>query len=167
MRLIQHGVDALVLDTDEADAQLEETLADDLSERWLFEASRIRLAFAEKMRRRKEFGRARVHLLEAHAGFDTMGAEPWLARTVVELRATGYRPAIAGQQPADLTAQELEIAELAAGGLTNKQIAERLYLSHRTVGAHLYRIFPKLGVSSRAGLRDALSRHRREDPTGR
>ncbi|MFD0578593.1 response regulator transcription factor [Dactylosporangium darangshiense] len=40
--------------------------------------------------------------------------------------------------------------------MTNKQIAERLYLSHRTVGAHLYRIFPKLGVASRAGLRDAL-----------
>jgi DNA-binding NarL/FixJ family response regulator len=167
MRLIQHGVDALLLDTDEADARLEETLADDLSERWLFEASRIRLAFAEKMRRRRDFARARVHLLAAHAGFDAMGAEPWLARTVVELRATGYRPAIAGQQRADLTAQELEIAELAAGGLTNKQIAERLYLSHRTVGAHLYRIFPKLGVTSRAGLRDALSVHRPADPGGR
>jgi DNA-binding NarL/FixJ family response regulator len=164
MRLIQHGVDALVLDTDEADAQLEKTLADDRSERWLFEASRIRLAFAEKVRRRKDFSRARVHLLAARAGFTAMGAEPWLARTVVELRATGYRPVIAGQQPADLTAQELEIAELAAGGLSNKQIAERLYLSHRTVGAHLYRIFPKLGVSSRAGLRDALSAHRPAEP---
>ncbi|MER5459084.1 helix-turn-helix transcriptional regulator [Micromonospora sp. NPDC002389] len=51
----------------------------------------------------------------------------------------------------------MEIAGLAASGLTNKQIAERLYISHRTVGAHLYRIFPKLGVSARAGLRDALS----------
>ena len=58
-----------------------------------------------------------------------------------------------------LTGQELEIAGLAASGLTNKQIAERLYISHRTVGAHLYRIFPKLGVSARAGLRDALSAH--------
>ncbi|WP_203737307.1 ATP-binding protein [Actinoplanes italicus] len=164
MRLIQHGVDALVLDTDEADAQLEETLADEQSARWVFEASRIRLAFAEKVRRRKDFARARTHLLAAHAGFDAMGAEPWLARTVVELRATGYRPVIAEQQPGDLTAQELEIARLAAGGLTNKQIAERLYLSHRTVGAHLYRIFPKLGVSSRAGLRDALSAHGPEDP---
>ena len=167
MRLIQHGVDALVLDTDEADARLEETLRDEQSQRWLFEASRIRLAFAEKVRRRKDFARARVHLLAARDGFAAMGAEPWLARTVVELRATGYRPAIAEQQTADLTAQELEIARLAAGGLTNKQIAERLYLSHRTVGAHLYRIFPKLGVSSRAGLRDALSAHRPAEPGGR
>ncbi len=46
---------------------------------------------------------------------------------------------------------------LAAAGLTNKQIAERLYLSHRTVAAHLYQAFPKLGVTSRAALRDALA----------
>ncbi|NJC13386.1 DNA-binding CsgD family transcriptional regulator [Micromonospora profundi] len=157
MTLIQHGVDALVLDNDEADAQLERTLQDPASERWLFEACRIRLAFAERLRRRKEFSATRAHLLLARTGFAAMGAEPWLARTIVELRATGYRPVIADQPPAALTAQELEIAQLAASGLSNKQIAERLYLSHRTVGAHLYRIFPKLGVSSRAGLRDALS----------
>ncbi|MBY8874494.1 AAA family ATPase [Micromonospora sp. PLK6-60] len=159
MRLIQHGVDALVLDTDEADNRLEETLQDELSERWLFDASRIRLAFAEKLRRRKDFARARIQLLAARAGFTAIGAEPWLARCIVELRATGYRPVSAEPPPAALTAQELEIARLAASGLTNRQIAERLYLSHRTVGAHLYRIFPKLGVSSRAGLRDALSAH--------
>jgi DNA-binding NarL/FixJ family response regulator len=47
---------------------------------------------------------------------------------------------------------------LAATGLSNKQIGERLFLSHRTIGAHLYRIFPKLGVTSRAALRDALAR---------
>src|SRR5262249_17358924 len=55
-----------------------------------------------------------------------------------------------------LTPQEFEIASLAASGFTNKQIAERLYLSHRTVGGHLHRAFPKLGVSTRAALRDAL-----------
>jgi DNA-binding NarL/FixJ family response regulator len=57
-----------------------------------------------------------------------------------------------------LTGLELQVAELAAAGLSNKQIGARLYMSHRTVGAHLYRIFPKLGVSTRAALRDALSR---------
>jgi DNA-binding NarL/FixJ family response regulator len=59
--------------------------------------------------------------------------------------------------PAPLTAQEREIAHLAATGLSNKQIGERLFLSHRTIGAHLYQIFPKLGVTSRATLRDALA----------
>ena len=56
-----------------------------------------------------------------------------------------------------LTLQEREIARLAATGLTNRQIATRLYLSPRTVSAHLYRIFPKLGITSRAALRDALN----------
>ncbi len=56
-----------------------------------------------------------------------------------------------------LTDQELEIAKLAALGLTNRQIGERLYLSHRTVGAHLHRAFPKLGIATRAALHDALA----------
>ena len=56
-----------------------------------------------------------------------------------------------------LTLRELEIAELAAVGLSNKQIGRLLFLSHRTVGAHLYRAFPKLGITSRSALRDALN----------
>jgi DNA-binding NarL/FixJ family response regulator len=51
-----------------------------------------------------------------------------------------------------LSPQELQIARLAAEGLSNRDIGERLYLSHRTVGSHLYRIFPKLGTTSRAQL---------------
>ena len=60
---------------------------------------------------------------------------------------------------ATLTAQEHQVAALAASGLTNEQIGERLYLylSHRTVAAHLYQIFPRLGITSRAALRDALA----------
>jgi DNA-binding NarL/FixJ family response regulator len=168
MKLLQHGVDALVLDGEDAGDRLERTLQESASERFRFEASRVRLAYAEKLRRDRRSTAARTHLLAARAGFAEMGAEPWLARTGAELRAAGHRPAEtqqatgpAGVQRASavLTGQELEIAGLAAGGLTNKQIAERLLLSHRTVGAHLYRIFPKLRVSSRAGLRDALSAH--------
>jgi DNA-binding NarL/FixJ family response regulator len=55
-----------------------------------------------------------------------------------------------------LTPQELQIAQLAAEGLSNREIGERLYLSHRTVGSHLYRLFPKLGVTSRTQVRGAL-----------
>ncbi|WP_307821419.1 AAA family ATPase [Micromonospora humidisoli] len=164
MRLLQYGVDALVLDSDDAGTRLEQTLDDPASERWLFEASRIRLAFAEKLRRRRNLSAARTHLLAARSGFAAMGADPWLVRATAELRATGYQPVVAEQPAAGLTGQELEIAGLAASGLTNKQIAERLYISHRTVGAHLYRIFPKLGVSARAGLRDALSAQSAELP---
>ena len=59
-------------------------------------------------------------------------------------------------EAAPLTPLDRQIADLAAAGLTNKQIGERLYLSHRTVAAHLYQIFPRLGITSRAALRDAL-----------
>jgi DNA-binding NarL/FixJ family response regulator len=74
-----------------------------------------------------------------------------------ELRASGetvrHRDPGAWSQ---LSPQELQIAQLAADGLSNRQIGERLYLSHRTVESHLYRLFPKLGITSRAQLRDAL-----------
>lgn len=68
----------------------------------------------------------------------------------------GHNPRDAGETVL-LTAQELEIAQLAARGYTNKQIGAQLHLSHRTVSTHLYRIFPKLGVTTRAALRDALT----------
>jgi DNA-binding NarL/FixJ family response regulator len=55
-----------------------------------------------------------------------------------------------------LTAQELQIAELAAAGLSNREIAQQLFLSHRTVGTHLYRMVPKLGITSRGQLHSAL-----------
>ncbi|MEV4511166.1 AAA family ATPase [Dactylosporangium sp. NPDC049525] len=158
MALIQAGAEVLVTGHAPATARLESLLTDPTAERWLFEASRIRLALGERLRRTGPVSQARGHLLKAREGFAAMAAGPWLERTHGELRATKFRlPEVPPDGPAVLTAQELQIAELAASGLTNKQIAERLYLSHRTVGAHLYRIFPKLGVTSRAGLRDAMS----------
>lgn len=51
----------------------------------------------------------------------------------------------------------MQIASLAAKGLSNREIGERLFLSHRTIGSHLYRIFPKLEITSRSQLRDALA----------
>jgi DNA-binding NarL/FixJ family response regulator len=78
------------------------------------------------------------------------------------LRASGE--AVRRRQPEawdQITPQELQIAQLAADGLTNREIGERLYISHRTVGTHLYQLFPKLGVTSRTELRAVL------DPAGR
>ena len=62
---------------------------------------------------------------------------------------------LVGGAPAP-AAQELQIAGLAAEGLSNREIGERLYLSHRTIGTHLYRIFPKLEITSRAQLAGRL-----------
>ena len=90
--------------------------------------------------------------------FDALGAAPWSRRARQELRATGEK---VGRRAPDLrdrlTAQELQIAQLAAAGLSNRQIAERLFLSPRTIGGHLYRTFPKLQITARAELREAFA----------
>lgn len=125
---------------------------------WPFELARARLAYGELLRRTHATVEARVQLAIALDAFRCLGARPWAARAGHELRAAGHGgPAGRDRDRAQLTPQEYEIALLAATGLSNKQIGQRLHLSHRTVGAHLYRIFPKLGIGSRAALRDALA----------
>jgi DNA-binding CsgD family transcriptional regulator len=132
-------------------------------ERWQFDLARARLSYGERLRRRRAMTEARVQLNAAHEIFERLRARPWIDRTSVELRATGQTKPRAGDNVLDrLTPQEFEIVSLAASGLTNKQIAERLFLSHRTVGGHLHRAFPKLGVATRAALRDALASLPRE-----
>lgn len=126
--------------------------------RWPFEHARILLTYGEYLRRARATGEARVHLGRALEGFRVLGARPWADKAASELRAAG---AAMGSPPTDvavsLTPQQLEIAQLAAQGLTNKQIGERLFLSHRTVATHLYQLYPKLGITSRAALSDALA----------
>ncbi|MFI0740202.1 AAA family ATPase [Streptomyces sp. NPDC021100] len=136
------------------------------SDRWRFDRARVRLAYGERLRRARATAESRVVLRAALATFEDLGARPWAERAEKELRAAGWsrRRPDAAHAP-ELSAQEWEVARLAASGLPNKQIAERLFLSHRTVGAHLYRIYPKLGITSRAMLRDALGA--RDDVPGR
>lgn len=123
-----------------------------------FDVARVRLFHGERLRRLRATTEAREQLTQALEAFQRLGAKPWVTRAAAELRASGQSaPAAARPGPVALTAQELQIATLAATGLTNKQIAERLFLSHRTIGTHLYQIYPKLGITSRAALRDALS----------
>ncbi|WP_426570210.1 ATP-binding protein [Streptomyces canus] len=127
-------------------------------ERRPFDVARVRLFYGERLRRLRAASEAREQLSQALEAFQRLGAKPWVARTAAELRAGGRSASAAARPgPGSLTAQELQIARLAATGLTNKQIAERLLLSHRTIGTHLYQIYPKLGITSRAALRDALS----------
>ncbi|MBD0670136.1 hypothetical protein BU198_05275 [Streptomyces sp. CBMA156] len=129
------------------------------AERWRFDHARVRLGYGERLRRARATAEARAQLGAALAVFEELDARPWAERARNELRATGRsgpRPeAVDGGH--GLSAQKLEVARLAASGLTNKQIAERLFLSHRTVGAHLYQIYEKLGITSRTMLRDALA----------
>ena len=97
-------------------------------------------------------------LRAARDTFDALGSAPWSDQARRELRASGEQSRRRVVEARDqLTAQELQIAQLAAKGLSNREIGQRLYLSHRTISTHLYRAFPKLGITSRAELNAALT----------
>ncbi|MEY9852307.1 DNA-binding NarL/FixJ family response regulator [Leifsonia sp. EB41] len=158
LALITAGASALVSDDDGFRDAYRRALATPDAGRWPFLQARIELAYGERLRRAKHTTDARAVLTQALTTFERLGAEPWASRARTELRASGLALDRAGDgAAADLTPQQREIAELAAAGLSNRQIGEKLFLSPRTVGAHLYQVFPKLGVTSRAGLRDALA----------
>jgi DNA-binding CsgD family transcriptional regulator len=124
---------------------------------WPFYVARAQLAYGEWLRRHRRMTQSRAPLREAAETFDALGLVRYAERARRELRASGET--VRRRDPsawAQLSPQELQIAQLAAEGLSNREIGEQLYLSHRTVESHLYRLFPKLGVTSRAQLRDAL-----------
>jgi DNA-binding CsgD family transcriptional regulator len=118
-----------------------------------FDEARTRLLYGEWLRRGKHKADARAQLRVALETFDRIGAVPWAERTRTELTATGTTGRAADHGlSGSLTPQELQIVRLAAQGLSNKDIAAQLFLSSRTVGHHLYKAYPKLGVASRAEL---------------
>jgi DNA-binding CsgD family transcriptional regulator len=123
-----------------------------------FLEARMQLALGTWLRRERRVAESREPLQSAAAGFEALGATPWGHRARQELRATGVTAKRRSTSPLELTPQEVLIAQMAATGLSNRQIGQQLFLSPRTVGAHLYRVFPKLGVASRGELHGALSR---------
>jgi len=138
-------------------------LADDASADELFRAAldgaashypwhraRLQLAHGAWLRRQRRVTESRDPLRAARGTFTALRAHAWADRADHELRATGERGWRPAARPRErLSVQESRIAELAAQGLSNREIGQRLFLSHRTVSSHLYRIFPKLGISSR------------------
>jgi DNA-binding NarL/FixJ family response regulator len=124
---------------------------------WPLLRARVQLAYGQWLRRHRRLADSRAPLRAARESFDALGAAPWSERARRELRASGETSR--GRTPDardQLTPQELQIAQMAAAGMSNRDVGQRLYLSHRTVSNHLYRIFPKLGIASRAELRAAL-----------
>jgi DNA-binding CsgD family transcriptional regulator len=158
------GATALAAPRVEAVQRFDAALAAPDSELFPFQLARIQLAYGEHLRRTRHAAAARAQLTDAMEIFGRLGARPWAQRAARELRATGKTQSgphgaadLAHGILADpLTPQQQQVAELAASGLTNKQIGEQLFLSPRTVATHLYELFPKLGITSRAALRDAL-----------
>jgi DNA-binding CsgD family transcriptional regulator len=144
-------------DEREAAVRFEDALGADL-DRWPFWRGRLLLAHGRWLRRRRHVMDSRARLREARDTFDAIGAFSWGDQARSELRASGERSRRRVPEARDqLTAQELQIAQLAAQGLSNRDIGQRLYLSHRTISTHLYRVFPKLGITSRAELAAVLA----------
>jgi DNA-binding NarL/FixJ family response regulator len=127
---------------------------------------RIRLAYGIWLRRNHQINESRLELRSALAAFESAGAHPWSERARSELRAAGTAVTSTSSDTEELTVQERQIAQLAAAGLSNREIGSRLYLSHRTVSTHLYHVFPKLGITSRSKLRDVLIGHAHDEATG-
>ena len=143
-------------DDDEAEAAFTAALVGDpITSPFL--RARLELAHGSWLRRHRRLADSRPPLQAAQDRFDALGAIGWSERAGQELRASGVtrrrRTLDAWDQ---LSPQELQIAHMAAQGLSNRDIAQELYLSPRTVGSHLYRIFPKLGVATRGQLHMAL-----------
>ncbi len=144
---------AQALSADGADAEelLRAALAAHQEAHDPFEEARTQLLLGEHLRRDRQRSAARTCLLTAQRTFEQLDAAPWLHRTQTELRAAGGQPrASAGLEV--LTPQERAVAEAVASGRSNREVAEELFLSPRTVEYHLGSVYRKLGVHGRSAL---------------
>ncbi|MGW7443952.1 ATP-binding protein [Kitasatospora sp. NPDC054795] len=147
---------ALLADDEHAEEHFRSAFDLDMS-RTPFVRARLMLAYGTWLRRRRRVMEARTPLRIARESFAAMGVEPWRERAAQELRSAGEGSRSQGRPDRDLlTPQEVQIARLAAQGLSNKEIGRQLHLSPRTIGTHLYRAFPKLGITSRSQLSEKL-----------
>jgi len=118
-----------------------------------FERARTELCYGERLRRGRRRRDAREQLRAALQTFERVEAGPWAERARIELRATGEHVTRSDPTAAEhLTPQEFQIATFVAEGLTNRDVAARLFLSPKTVEFHLGRVFRKLDIRSRGEL---------------
>ena len=155
-------VQAALGDLDGALASLERAL--DAHDRlpMPFERARTLLALGQLHRRRKAKRLASDTLRDALEAFEALGAPRWVERARAELGRVGLRP----RASVDLTETERRVAELAATGLSSREVAERAFLAPKTVGNVLGRVYAKLGIHSRAELGARLGEGSRRDRSG-
>ncbi|XVU28058.1 LuxR C-terminal-related transcriptional regulator [Actinoplanes sp. CA-054009] len=149
---------AAALASEDSEAGYEAALGLAKGGRWPLEEARLRLAFGRLSADRGSTAAARDQFVRALRLFGALGVSGWRKQTEAAIEKLAPPPE-EDLVAVTLTDQERRIAELAAHGLSNREIAARLVVSPRTVGGHLYRVFPKLGVTSRVSLRAALHQY--------
>jgi len=152
LRQLMARADGILADSCTAGAYSADVLNDQTGNQWPFECAQLDLESGEWLRRRRRINEAKPVLGAALEVFRALKARPWQRRAESELRACGMAlpGALASASGLNrLTPQQRQIVALAAEGLSNREIAQRLYLSPHTIAAHLYRSFPKLGVAGR------------------
>jgi DNA-binding CsgD family transcriptional regulator len=152
--VVAHRCRALLTQGPDAERHYQAALATGGLAEMPLELARSELLYGEWLRRGRRRADARAHLRAALEVFERLGAASWARRAASELRASGETARRRDPTTArELTPQELRIARLAERGLTNRQIADQLFLSSHTISYHLHNIYTKLGVTSRADLR--------------
>jgi DNA-binding CsgD family transcriptional regulator len=148
---------ALVKDDDQTESAFASAIECFEKSPWKTELARTHLLLGEWLRRKKRRTEARDQLRTAYDFFAAIGARAFAERTRFELEATGERARSRRiETTTDLTVRELQIARLAANGLTSREIASQLFISPNTVEYHLKKVFQKLGVRSRIQLAKAI-----------
>ncbi|MEU3461942.1 AAA family ATPase [Streptomyces sp. NPDC006733] len=174
MTLLLHQAAALVDQDADTEQHFRLAVVNPRAEQWPMERALARMSYAIWLRRKRRPLEAREQLATVIEAATGLGAHWLAAQALAELRASGAATtpqavaakAVAAQAVAphaaaplaELTAQQQQIVRLAANGLSNREIAEQLFLSPRTIGTHLYNVYPKLGISSRHQLRDVIER---------
>jgi DNA-binding CsgD family transcriptional regulator len=151
---------ALLSDGDAAEACYREAIGRLGPTRLRPDLARAHLLYGEWLRRERRRGEAGEQLRTACQMLDEIGMEGFAERARRELLATGEtagKPAVRSARGTALTSQEAQVAKLAREGLSNPEIAARLFISVRTVQYHLSKVFAKLGISSRGQLHQVLS----------
>ena len=160
LRQLLARADCILADGSTPDAYPDDVLSDPAGEQWPFERAQLCLEYGQWLRRHRRINQAKHVLRAAHDAFRALASRPWAHRAATELRACGIAvpDAVTGAAGVGaLTPQQRAIIELAAQGLSNREIAQRLILSPRTIASHLYRSFPKLGIAGRSQLHAVIA----------
>jgi DNA-binding CsgD family transcriptional regulator len=156
-RIVVPRLRALVADPDPAVDLYFQALATDGATLRPFDYARANLLLGRHLRRLRRRLESREHLRTAASAFGSLGLTAWAERARSELRASGETISpLTTSDRADLTVQEEQVARLVAVGASNREVAQRLHLSPRTVEYHLAKVYVKLGISSRSQLAGVL-----------